>query len=299
MTTMENTAREPGPAVRAPATSSGYVVSKDGTRIAYDRLGNGPPVILVVGALCSRTFGPSVKLAPRLARRFTVFNYDRRGRGESGEDSPYQVAREIEDIQALIELAGGSACIFGHSSGAVLALRAAAHGLAIDKLALYEAPLIVDHSRASTDRDWVQIERSVAAERRDDAVKSFLKSIGMPGFAISLMKWTPIWRKITALAHTLPYDGEIVRDLQRGEPLPAGAWTNVTIPTLVLHGGRSPGWMKNGTLALAKALPNAKFRVLEGQTHDVSPKVLMPVLSDFFTNDGLSAAARLAPAIGT
>src|SRR5580693_3796027 len=133
-------------------------VSSDGTLIAYDQVGQGPPVVLIVGALCSRTLGPGVKLAPMLAQHFTVFTYDRRGRGGSGESSPYEVRREVEDLEALITEAGGSACVFGHSSGAVLALNAAEHGLSITKLALYEAPLIVDRSRPSMDNDWAQIE---------------------------------------------------------------------------------------------------------------------------------------------
>ena len=201
--------------------SPGQVVSRDGTIIAYDRQGSGPPVILIVGALCSRTMGPSVKLAPLLAEQFTVFTYDRRGRGKSGENAPYAVQREVEDLEALLKEAGGSAFAFGHSSGAVLALTAAAHGLPLRKLALYEAPLIVDHSRPSTEKDWAQIEAFIAEGRRGDALKVFLKSVGMPAFAIAVMRWLPVWRKIMAVAHTLPHDGAIVRELQKGEPLSA------------------------------------------------------------------------------
>jgi pimeloyl-ACP methyl ester carboxylesterase len=264
--------------------SSGQVVSRDGTTIAYDRQGSGPPVILIVGALCSRTMGPSVKLGPLLAEKFTVFSYDRRGRGKSGETAPYAVQREVEDLEALLEEAGGSAFAFGHSSGAVLALTAAAHGLPLRKLALYEAPLIVDHSRPSTEKDWAQIEAFVAEGRRGDALKVFLKSVGMPAFAIAVMRWLPVWRKVMAVAHTLPHDGAIVRELQRGEALPAGAWASVTVPALAIAGGRSPAWMQNGTRALADALCNAQCRTLEGQTHDVSAKALAPVLEQFFAD---------------
>jgi len=267
---------------RSRRPRSGRVVSKDGTRIAFDRVGEGPAVILIVGALCSRALGPAVKLAPLLAGQFTVFTYDRRGRGESVESSPYAVEREIEDLAALIEEAGGSACVFGHSSGAVLALRAAAHGLAIEKLALYEAPLIVDRSRASTENDWAQIDAFVAEGRRGEALKVFLKSVGVPGFAIALMRWLPVWGKISAVAHTLPHDGALVREFQRGEPLPASAWGSVAIPALAIDGGKSPPWMQNGSRALAAALRGAQYRTLEGQTHDVSAKVLAPVLSEFF-----------------
>jgi pimeloyl-ACP methyl ester carboxylesterase len=263
-------------------TSSGQVVSRDGTTIAYDKAGSGPPVILVVGALCSRTMGPGVKLGPMLAQQFTVFTYDRRGRGESGENAPYEVEREIEDMEALIREAGGSAFVFGHSSGAVLGLRAAAHGLPIKKLALYEAPFIVDRSRPSTENDWAQIDAFVREGHRADAVRVFLKTVGVPAFLIFLMRWLPVWRKITAVAHTLPHDGAIVKEFQRGEPLPRASWATVTIPTLVIDGGKSPSWMRNGTRSLATALPNAQYRTLEGQTHDVSAKVLAPELKEFF-----------------
>jgi pimeloyl-ACP methyl ester carboxylesterase len=275
----------PGPR----AARSGRVVSRDGTIIAYDQIGHGPPLILIVGALCSRTLGPGVKLAPLLAPHFTVFTYDRRGRGESGDTSPYAVEREVEDLRALIELAGGSACVFGHSSGAILALNAAEHGLSIAKLALYEAPLIVDRSRPSAERDWVRIDAFVAEGRRADALKAFLKTVGVPGFAVALMRWLPVWAKITAVAHTLPYDGALAREFQRAEPLPEAVWSKVIVPALAIAGGKSPAWMQNGTRALAAVLSHAAHRTLEGQTHDVAAKVLAPVLIEFF---GSTSAAR-------
>lgn len=287
MNATEIVAGKPGaPTRRAPARS-GQVVSRDGTAIAYDRVGDGPPVILIAGALCSRTLGPGVKLAPMLAAHFTVFTYDRRGRGESGDTSSYEVEREIEDLDALMKVAGGSACVFGHSSGAVLALNAAERGLPIEKLALYEAPFIVDRSRPSMDNDWAQIEAFVAEGRRGDAVKVFLRSVGVPAFAVALMRWLPVWAKINAVAHTLPHDGALVRGLQRGEPLPAGAWTHVTVPALAITGEKSPEWMRHGTRALAKVLSHAEYRALDGQTHDVDAKVLAPVLTEFFGRRGL------------
>ncbi|HLK37067.1 MAG TPA: alpha/beta hydrolase [Polyangiaceae bacterium] len=259
--------------------------SRDGTVLSYDRVGQGPPVILVVGALCSRTLGPGVKLAPALARRFTVFTYDRRGRGDSGDTAPYALAREIEDLEALISEAGGSACVFGHSSGAVLALHAAARGLPIEKLALYEAPLILDGSRPSTQDDWAQIDAFVAAGRRADAVRVFLRCVGVPAYAIALMRWLPVWTKVNAVAHTLVYDGALVRDLQRGEPLAAGSWGDVGVPALALAGGKSPAWMQSGARALAGALERGQYRILDGQTHDVVARVLAPVLCEFFGGD--------------
>jgi pimeloyl-ACP methyl ester carboxylesterase len=282
MQTAETVALGQTPPTNPLHARSGQVVSKDGTIIAYDRIGHGPPVILVVGALCSRTLGPGVKLAPRLAQRFTVFTYDRRGRGESSESSPYEAMREIEDLEALIKEAGGSAGVFGHSSGAVLALNAADHGLAIKKLALYEAPLIVDRSRPLTETGWSEIDAFVAEGRRADAVRVFLKLVGVPSFVVALMRWLPIWAKLTAVAHTLPHDGAIVRQFQRGEPLPSDVWAHVTVPALAMTGGKSAAWMQNGTRALAAALSHAKFRTLEGQAHDVDARALAPVLIEFF-----------------
>jgi pimeloyl-ACP methyl ester carboxylesterase len=263
-------------------STSGQVVSRDGTRIFYERVGSGPPLILVMGALCSRALGPSVKLAPLLASRFTVFSYDRRGRGLSGDTAPYQVMREIEDLEALIAEAGGSSFVFGHSSGAVLGLRAAASGLPIRKLAMYEAPLVVDRSRPPMQRDWEQIAEHIAGGRRNEALTVFLKSVGVPALLIAVMRWLPVWSKIRAVAHTLPYDGAITRELQRGEPLPDGVWANLTVPVFALDGGKSPTWMHNGMRALAGTLPNAQHRTLAGQTHEVSAKVLAPVLKEFF-----------------
>ena len=258
-------------------------MSKDGTLIAFDREGSGPALILIVGALCSRALGPSVKLAPLLAGHFTVFSYDRRGRGQSGDSAPYRVEREIEDLEALIAEAGGSAFVFGHSSGAVLGLKAVLHGSSIRKLAIYEAPLIVDHSRPSMQGDWAQIRNHLAQGQRSEALKVFLKSVGLPAFVVAMMSFFPVWSKIKQVAHTLPYDGAICEEFQRGEPLPGGAWSKLTIPVLAIAGGKSPAWMQNGMRALGAALSNARYRALEGQTHDVSAKALAPVLDAFLS----------------
>lgn len=258
------------------------VVSKDGTSIAFDRIGRGVPVILVDGALCYRGMGQSPQLAELLAPHFTVFTYDRRGRGDSGNTKTYSVEREIEDIGALLSEAGGAAFVWGMSSGAALALEAATRLRGIKKLALYEAPFIVDGSRATTENDWVRIGDAVAADRRGDAVKLFLKSVGVPGFFRVLMQLMPAWSKLKAIAHTLPYDGAIVRDNQRGKPLLASRWACVTIPTLVMAGEKSTGWMRNANRSLASVLPNAQYRTLEGQTHMLKPKAHAPILMDFF-----------------
>ena len=258
------------------------VISKDGTPIAFERTGRGAPLILVDGALCSRAVGPSRSLAKYLARHFTVFIYDRRGRGESGDTAPYAVEREIEDIDALIAEAGGAAFVWGTSSGAALALDAAKVLTRIEKLALYEAPFIVDDSRPTTEDAWVRIREALAAGERGDAVKVFLKAVGVPAFFIALMPLLPVWSKLKAAAHTLPYDGAIVQDNQRGKALPAGRWASVTVPTLVMDGGNSPTWMRNGNRALASVLPNARYRTIDRQTHMVNAKVHGPLLAEFF-----------------
>ena len=268
------------PATQIPRPEK--LFSRDGTAIAFDRVGDGPPVILVDGALCYRGLGPSKPLAELLAQHFTVFTYDRRGRGDSGNAAPYAVEREVEDIEALVNEAGGAAFIWGISSGAVLALEATNRLTGIKKVALYEAPFIVDDSHPAMTDDWVRIKEAVAANRRSDAVKFFLKAVGLPGFVIALMRLMPVWSRLKAVAHTLPYDGAIVQDNQRGEPLPANRWTCVTVPTLVMDGGKSPAWMRHANRSLANVLPNARHRTLEGQTHMVKAEAHAPTLVEFF-----------------
>jgi pimeloyl-ACP methyl ester carboxylesterase len=259
------------------------VLSKDGTRIAFDRSGSGPSLILVDGALCYRASGPMKPLAALLSQHFTVFTYDRRGRGDSGDYPSYTVEREVDDIEALINEAGGSAFVYGISSGAALSLEAARRGLAITKLALYEAPFIVDDSHPPIADDFLpRLNALVAEGRRGDAVRLFMKLVGLPAIVISLMRFLPAWSKLTAVAHTLPYDITIVKDYQKGKPLPSTAWASIDTPTLVGIGGKSPAWMRNAMHALAGVLPNARLRTLEGQTHMIGAKVLAPVLVEFF-----------------
>jgi pimeloyl-ACP methyl ester carboxylesterase len=258
------------------------VRSNDGTTIAFDRVGQGPPLILVDGGLCYRALGPCGALAKALAADFTVFTYDRRGRGDSGDTAPYAVAREVDDIEALVREAGGCASLWGVSSGAALALEAANRLDTISSLALYEAPFIVDDSRPPIADDWVRLGAAVAAGRRSEAIKTFLKSVGLPALVVTVMRWLPVWSKLTSVAHTLPYDGAIVRDNQRGEPLPAARWKSVKAPTLVMAGGKSPAWIQRSNRSLADVLPNARYRSLDGQTHDVKAKAHAPVLAEFF-----------------
>jgi len=271
------------------------VRSRDGTSIAFDRTGSGPALVLVDGALCHRGFGPLPALAAELARDFTVLTYDRRGRGDSGDTAPFAPEREIEDLAALLAEAGGSASVCGVSSGAALALEAANRGLAITRLALYEAPFIVDDARAPLPDGYLdELGRRLDAGRRGDAVRLFMEVVGVPRAFVLLMRLMPAWKRLQAVAHTLPYDFAFVGVFQRGEPLPRERWRGVRAPTLVAVGGKSPAWMQNAMRALTDVLPDARRVTLPGQTHMVKPKVLAPALAEFFlAQDG---ARRVAPA---
>jgi alpha-beta hydrolase superfamily lysophospholipase len=266
--------------------------SGDGTPIAYETTGDGPPVILVDGALCHRASGPSAALAAQLAEHFTVFTYDRRGRGESGDATTYDVEREVEDLEAVIRAAGGSASVYGISSGAALALEAARCGAAIEKLALYEAPFIVDDSRAPMGAPYVsELDTLLAAGRRGDAVRLFMRHVGVPRVFVALMRLMPAWPKLKAAAHTLAYDAAVMGDTQDGVPLPAERWRDVTTPALVVAGGKSPAWIRRGNEELAEVLPDARHETLAGQTHMVSAKALAPLLAAFFSAPALARAA--------
>jgi pimeloyl-ACP methyl ester carboxylesterase len=259
------------------------VTSQDGTSIAFDRSGEGPVLVLVGGALSDRL--GAAPLAERLAPRFSVICYDRRGRGDSGDTAPYAVEREVEDIEALINEAGGTAFVHGHSSGAVLALEAANRlSDKITKLSLYEPPFIVDDSRPPPPQDYVQqVSTLVAADRRGDAVAYFMTEVvGMPGEAVREMRNAPTWAGLEALAHTLPYDIAVLGDNMAGNPLPTERWAAARMLTLVMDGGASPPWIRHAAQALANVLANAQHRTLEGQTHDVAPAVLGPELERFF-----------------
>jgi pimeloyl-ACP methyl ester carboxylesterase len=264
------------------------VRSGDGTSIAFTKAGQGPPLILVDGALCSRSFGPMPKLAAQLAPRFTVYTYDRRGRGASGDKPPYAPDREVDDIEALTAVAGENGTVFVHgtSSGAALALEAAKRIPAIARLALYEPPFIVDGTRTPLPDDYLPKLRQLVAEgRRGDAVKMFMRFVGTPAIFTAVMPLTPVWSKLKAAAPTLPYDIAILHDHQRGKPLTAAEWAEVKAPTLVAAGGKSPAWMTNGTRALAAALPDARYQTLSGQNHMVKPQAIAPVLTEFLLNE--------------
>jgi pimeloyl-ACP methyl ester carboxylesterase len=256
------------------------ITSRDGTTIAFDRYGEGPALILVGGALQYRAFDPpTADLAARLADRFTVFHYDRRGRGDSGDTAPYAVEREVEDLEALTEEAGGSALLYGSSSGGNLVLTALRSGLAAGKVALWEPNFLVDDSRPPLPDDYVsQLEELVAAGRRGDAVEYCRTAgVGLPREMVTPMRDMPMWAGMEGVAHTLAYDGRIVD----GFALRADELRSTTTPALVLAGGQAP-WMQAGAIALARALPNGEYRALDGEGHDVAPNVIAPVLAEYF-----------------
>ena len=261
------------------------ITSKDGTTIAFDRRGKATPLVLVGGAFQHRAIDQrTTEMAELLSRRFAVIHYDRRGRGDSGDTAPYAKEREVEDLGAIIEEAGGSAFVFAMSSGGALALDAASHGLDITKLALYEPPFIVEDSRPPLPEDYVtRLEQLVSAGRRGDAVEYFMtQAAGMPAEVVAPMREAPFWPSFEAVAHTLAYDAAFMEGTQLGKPLPAGRWDSVTAPTLVVDGEASPEYMHSGARAIADLLPDARRSTLEGQTHEVDPEVLAPVLAGFF-----------------
>lgn len=260
------------------------VTSKDGTQIAYDKKGQGPALILVDGALCYRSFGPMPGLAELLAPHFTVYTYDRRGRGESSNGKPYALEREIEDIDALIQEAGGTAYLFGTSSGGCLALEAALKlGPKAAKLAIYEAPY---NSESASRQQWKEYRKRLAESlsqgRRGDAVVLFMNLVGTPAEAIDGMRNAPMWPMFEAVAPTLAYDAAAMGD-DRSAPVQRAA--ALKVPTLVMDGGANLSimpFMHDTATKLAKAIPHARQRTLEGQTHDVKLDVLAPVLVEFF-----------------
>jgi pimeloyl-ACP methyl ester carboxylesterase len=258
------------------------VASRDGTRIVFDRTGQGPPLILVGGALNDR--GSGAPYAQQLAPRFTVYAYDRRGRGDSGDTPPYAVEREVEDLRTRIAVAGGSSFLFGHSSGAALVLETAARGGGAERIALYEPPYDVDDTRTPVPADYVShLDELVAEGRRGDAVEYFMVAgVGMPAAAVAPMRGSPFWPSLEAVAHTLAYDGRVMGYDDADHGLPVERWRAIEIPALVMDGDASPAWARNAVQAVTDALPNAERRSLPGQTHEVDPAVLAPVLVEFF-----------------
>jgi pimeloyl-ACP methyl ester carboxylesterase len=259
------------------------VRSNDGTTIAYERNGDGPPIILVDGAMVYREFGPAKPMSALLAPHFSVIAYDRRGRGESGDAYPYAVEREIEDIEALIREAGGEAFVYGVSTGGVLALEAAACGLPITRLAVYEPPFLIDDSRPPLPDDYLEeFKRLLSAGRRGDMLAHFMtKGVGQPAEEVEAMRNAPFWPRLESVAHTLIYDTTIMGDFKL-PPERTRKWASIQAPTLVMGGEESPASLQNAVRAVAAAVPGAALRMLEGQTHDAAPEVIARQLLPFF-----------------
>jgi pimeloyl-ACP methyl ester carboxylesterase len=249
------------------------VTSIDGTIIAYDKIGNGPALILVLGALNSRKSG--TKLAKLLSAQFTVISYDRRGRGNSTDTAPYSPQREVEDLAALIGAVGDPVYLYGHSSGAALALEAAIKLPGkIGKLAIYEVPYTIDdNARNAANEYYEALKILLSAGHKDDAVALFVQSVGVSDKQIQAMKRMPMWKGLVKLAPTLAYDSEV---LGKGHALPAARLSQITIPTLVMHGGAGAPFMRDAAIKVSEVIPQAQLRNLVHQTHGVSPIVLAP-----------------------
>lgn len=270
-----------------------FVTSADGTRIAYERDGDGSAVVVIGGILCDRE--RTADLAGHLADWFSVINYDRRGRGESGDTGPYAVEREIEDLAALIDAAGGTAMVYGHSSGAGLALNAAAKGLPITRLVLHEPPYGPDDeaSRASARTLAERVRSAIDADREEDAIAHFLEALGLAPHIVAALRTNPA---MLAVARTMPYDFEVMGDFTGGI-VPEHLVRAVRIPTLVLSGGASPGFFRRTAERIVRLLPDGLHALLVDHDHDAPGEVVAPVVARFFAApDGVPMPE--VPAVG-
>ena len=258
--------------------------SADGTVIAYDRTGDGPPLIVAVGAFCDRrSFVPP----EGLTGRFTVYTYDRRGRGDSGDTQPYSADREVEDLAAVASVAvsgsGSAVFAFGHSSGGALVLRAAAQGVPLTAVASYEAPYVIPGSREVAQDPADRIREMVAAGRRGDAVRYWMTSVvRAPAAVVTMMEGSPAWPGLEAMSHTLVYDLALTGD----QGVPVDVLGKITAPVLVLGGANSPEWFHRTVQATTDAIPGARLIMLDGQDHGAPPEFIAPVLTEFFLGSG-------------
>ena len=261
--------------------------SKDGTSLAYDVYGSGPALLYITGAGCFRAFWPIVQDAKAFAREFTVYNYDRRGRGDSSDTQPYAIEREIEDIEALIDAAGGRACLYGHSSGAVLALEAALRlGDKVEKVVMYDPPYVHDETEKSRyDVTNRKVRQLLQAGENARAMRTFLTDIGMPKLFVLLVRLIPGWKSMVALAPTLAYDIALTCDLP---PLERAA--QVRVPVQLVVGEKSPAGIQQVAAQLTDAIPGARLIRLAGQDHMVGAKALLPVLASFLKTQAQAVA---------
>jgi Alpha/beta hydrolase family len=253
------------------------VTSRDGTTIVFDRSGDGPPVVIIGAGPTDRSANAAV--AELLSAHFTVFNYDRRARGASGDTAPFAVDREYDDLAAVIEAAGGSACLYGTSGGAAIALEAAARGLGATRLGLWEPPYLLDDEATRPPADYhAQLAAAVAAGRPGDAVELFFTAaVGAPAEFVAQLRQAPTWPALERLGQALVYDAAIIGDFR----VPTDRLAKVNVPTLVIDGGLTP-WMSRTADAVASVVPGAQRHTLEGQPHNVDPAAIAPALIDFF-----------------
>lgn len=260
------------PAVRGPTTVE-KLTSADGTLIAYQRSGAGPALVLVVGAFCDRS--TTADLTPLLAPHFTVYEYDRRGRGSSGDSPHYSIDREIDDLAALVSVAGGSARVYGHSSGGALALEAAARGVPISGVVAYEPPYTaLDDGTGGSTELLEGVRARIAADDRDGAAALFLQGVGTPAEVVPMIRQSPGWPRMLELAPALVYD----LTLSNGGVVPRERLARIAVPTVAVSGGASPEWAARAAAAIAGAVPGARHVVLDGQTHAVAHKAIAPVV---------------------
>ncbi|MFJ9661679.1 alpha/beta fold hydrolase [Streptomyces griseoflavus] len=253
------------------------ITSRDGTSLAYESAGRGSAIVLVSGAMSTgATVAP---LAAPLSERFRVVVYDRRGRGASGDTAPYAVEREVEDLAALIEAVGGEAALYGVSSGGALALRAAASGLPVRHVAVYETPFATSAEDLDERARYTgELTAALAEGRRGDAVELFLRLTGLGEAVIRGARQSPMWAAMESMAASLAYDDAVMGD----GSVPRELLSGIGVPVLSIAGDASPAWMREAARAIAEAVPRGTYRALGGQTHMVEPDVLAPVLADFF-----------------
>ena len=260
---------------------------KDGTAIAYDVRGQGPPLVVANGALSVRTFSFSQKFADAVAVGYTVYNYDRRGRGDSEDRQPYSVQREVEDLAAVCQAAGGRPFVFGQSSGAALALEAAAAGVPMAGLVAYEPPYTKADPNGKTDPDFQKnLDRFAAAGQRDEAVTYFMRTVGVPGFGIAVMRLFPMWKTMRGVAHTLPYDARVMD----GFAVPEERFARIRCPTVLAAGAKTTPTLKLAAQAVAKAVPGATYQEVPKSNHGIKGQAILPVLDAAFKSKGPKAA---------
>ena len=255
--------------------ATNFVTSADGTRIAYETIGAGAPLVIVWGALGVRSSPFAKAMRDELAKSFSVIDYDRRGRGESGDTKPYAVAHEVEDLRVVCEAAGGRPYVWATSSGAALALEAAASGVPMRMLAAHEPPYVGDQADPSYER---KVNDLIAQGKRDDAVKLFMKTVGVPGIFVTVMRFMPFWKDAVAAAHTLPYDAAVMN----GFAFPERRLREIGVPTVVLVGGSTTPALRSAADATARTISGATERVVPKQNHGIKPEALRPVLVEMF-----------------